>query len=122
MKVEVFATLLGVSLAALVAACGADFRWLRSDFRDLRNHVDTRFDEQATTTSAQFTAVDLRFDRLEAKVDDLIMAPARARPLVDPQPPAPPVSSPAPDPPAAPNSASEGGPHEREQGGNETAA
>ena len=71
MEIEVLATLLGVALAALVAACGAGFRWLRSDFRDLRNHVDTRFEEQITTTSAQFAAVDARFDRLEAKVDDL---------------------------------------------------
>ena len=114
MEVEVLATLLGVSLAALVAACGAGFRWLRSDFRDLRSHVDTRFEEQATTTSAQFTAVDARFDRLEArfdrleaKVDDLIMGLARSGSLIDPQPP---------------NSASEGGPHEGQQGGNETAA
>ncbi|MXW99982.1 MAG: hypothetical protein F4Y05_00690 [Acidimicrobiaceae bacterium] len=114
MEIEVLATLLGVSLAALVAACGAGFRWLRSDFRDLRSHVDTRFEEQITTTSTQFATVDARFDRLEArfdrleaKVDDLIMGLARSGSLIDPQPP---------------NSASEGGPHEDEQGGNETAA
>ena len=46
MEVEVLATLLGVALAALVAACGTGFRWLRSDFRDLRTHVDSRFEER----------------------------------------------------------------------------
>ncbi len=72
METEVLATLLGVALAAVVAACGAGFRWLRSDFRDLRSHVDTRFDEQTA-----------RFDRLEAKVDDLIIALAGRPPKHD---------------------------------------
>ena len=92
MEVEVLATLLGVALAALVAACGAGFRWLRSDLRDLRSHVDTRFEEQTANTNAQFASVgtrldglEARFDRLEAKVDNLIMALARAGSLNDPQ-------------------------------------
>ena len=119
MEPEVLATLLGVAFAALVAACGAGFRWLRSDFRDLRSHVDTRFEERTETTNAQFAAVDVRFDkvdvrfdrldvrfdRLEAKVDDLIMALARSGSLIDPQlaaprpPPLAPESAPAAQPP-----------------------
>jgi hypothetical protein len=120
MEIEVLATLLGVALAALIAACGAGFRWLRSD--DLRSDVNNRFEDQTATTNAQFAEVNGRLDRLEAKFDDLIMALARAGALIDPRLPAPPVSPPAPEPQAAPNSASEGGPHEGEQGGNETAA
>ena len=95
METEVLATLLGVALAALVAACGAGFRWLRSDFRDLRSHVDTRFLERTEATNAQFAEVNGRLERLEAKFDDLIMALARAGSLVDPQPEtsrSPPVS------------------------------
>ena len=105
MEPEVLATLLGVAFAALVAACGAGFRWLRSDFHDLCSHVDTRFEERTETTNAQFAAVDVRFDRLEAKVDDLIMALARSGSLIDPQlaaprpPPLAPESAPAAQPP-----------------------
>ena len=87
METEVLATLLGVALAALVAACGAGFRWLRSDFRDLRTHVDYRFDERTATTNAQFAEVNGRLDRLEAKFDDLIMALARSGSQPSPPPP-----------------------------------
>ena len=86
MEIEVLAMLLGVALAA---ACGASFRWLRSDFRNLRSHVDARFLEQTATTNAQFAEVNGRLDRLEAKFDDLIMALARSGSLIDPQPAAP---------------------------------
>ena len=126
MEPEILATLLGVAFAALIAASGAGFRWLRSDLRDLRSHVDTRFEERTETTNAQFAAVDarfaavdvrfdkvdvrfdrldVRFDRLEAKVDDLIMALARSGSLIDPQlaaprpPPLAPESAPAAQPP-----------------------
>ena len=87
MEVEVLATLLGVALAALVAACGAGFRWLRSDFRDLRVHVDSRFEERTATTNAQFAEVNGRLDRLDAKFDDLIMALARSGSQPSPPPP-----------------------------------
>ncbi len=71
METEVLATLLGVALAALVAACGAGFRWLRSDFHRLEERMDR---------------LEAKVDRLEAKVDSLIMALARSGILVDPPP------------------------------------
>ena len=110
MEIEVLATLLGVALAALVAACGAGFRWLRSDFRDLRSHVESRFNEQAMVTNARFVEVNSRldrleykFDRLERKVDDLIIALARAglpietRPAAPEPPPVPGTAAPRPE-------------------------
>jgi len=61
METGVLATLLGVALATLVAACGAGFRWLRSDFKPLEE----------------------RLDRLETEVDNRIMALARSGVLID---------------------------------------
>jgi hypothetical protein len=90
MEFEALTTLLGVALAALVAACGAGFLWMRTGFRDLRNRVDTQFQDRTETTNAQFAEVNGRLARLEAKFDDLIMALARAGSLVDPQPAPPP--------------------------------
>ena len=74
MEVEVLAMLLGVALAALVAACGAGFRML----------------------SGRLDRLEDKVDRLEAKVDGLIMALARSGVLVDHPPPEarPPSSDP----------------------------
>ena len=90
METEVLATLLGVALAALVAACGAGFRWLRADFHRLEERMDR---------------LESKVDRLESKVDNLIMALARSGILVDPPPTEPRV--PPPDPPTL--EAGEGG-------------
>ena len=67
MEPEILATLLGVALAALVAACGAGFRWLRSDFNRL----------------------DSKLDRLETKVDSLLLALAHSGVLSATQSPTP---------------------------------
>ena len=86
METEVFATLLGVALAALVAACGAGFKWIRSEFNERFDRLEGRVDR-----------LDVKIDRLEAKVDSLIMALARSGVLVD-HPSAEP-GLPPPDPP-----------------------
>ena len=86
METEVLATLLGVALAALVAACGAGFKWMRSEFNERFDRLEGRVDR-----------LDVKIDRLEAKVDSLIMALARSGVLVD-HPSAEP-GSPPPDPP-----------------------
>lgn len=70
METEVLATLLGVALAALVAACGAGFQLVNRRI----DRIEDRFDR-----------LENKFDRLEAKVDDLIMALARSGVLIDPQ-------------------------------------
>lgn len=86
METEVLATLLGVALAALVAACGAGFKWMRSEFNERFDRLEGRVDR-----------LDIKIDRLEAKVDSLIMALARSGVLVD-HPSAEP-GLPPPDPP-----------------------
>ena len=74
METEVLATLLGVALAALVAACGAGFGLVYRRLDRLEDKVD----------------------RLETKVDNLIMALARSGLLIDPQ-----AATPIPPPPTA---------------------
>ena len=86
METEVLATLLGVALAALVAACGAGFKWMRSEFKERFDRLDGSVDR-----------LDVKIDRLEAKVDSLIMALARSGVLVH-HPSAEP-GLPPPDPP-----------------------
>ena len=72
MEVEVLTTLLGVALAALVAACGAGFWWMRSEFNGRFDGLEGRVDRLET-----------KIDRLETKMDSLIMALARSGVLVD---------------------------------------
>lgn len=104
METEVLATMLGVALAALVAACGAGFRWMRSEFNERFDRLEGRVDR-----------LEAKIDRLEVKVDILIMALARAGSLTDPQlatprpSPFPPESEPVLRPPdTAPTETPEG--------------
>ena len=62
------ATLIGILVAALLGVFASAFHLLRADIRDTNK----------------------RIDRLEAKLDMLILALARAGLLVDPQAPQPP--------------------------------
>ena len=93
METEVLATLLGVALAALVAACGAGFKWMRSEFNERFDRLEARMDR----LEGRVDRLDAKIDRLEAKVDSLIMALARSGVLVD-HPSAEP-GLPPPDPP-----------------------
>ena len=59
MGLTIAATVIGVLLSVCFAAFATAFAWLRSDM------------------NARFDKVDARFERLEAKVDGLIVAQAR---------------------------------------------
>ena len=84
METEVLATLLGVALAALVAACGAGFRWMRSDFKRLEDRFD-RLEAKVDRLEAKVDRLEAKVDRLEAKVDNLIVALTYSGVLIDPQ-------------------------------------
>ncbi len=80
MDPAIAATLIGIMVAALLGVFAGAFHLLRSDLKDLR--AENRADHIETNK---------RMDRLEAKVDSLILALARAGWLVDPQAPQPPT-------------------------------
>ncbi len=69
MDPAIAATLIGIMVAALLGVFASAFHLLRSDIRDTNK----------------------RIDRLEGKLDGLILALARAGLLVDPQAPQPPT-------------------------------
>ena len=71
--------ILGALVPAAFAVCAGAFAWLRSDIRRVEARLETRL------------------DRLEDKVDGLILALARAGFLVDPQAQEPPTTD-HPDP------------------------
>ena len=73
-------TLVGIMVSALLGVFAGVFHLLRSDLKDFR--AENRADHAETNK---------RVDRLEAKVDSLILALARAGWLVDPQGPRPPT-------------------------------
>ena len=75
MDPAIAATLIGVLVAALLGVLASAFHLLRSDLKEHRVETNTRM------------------DRLEGKVDSLILALARAGFLVDPQAPPPPTDS-----------------------------
>ena len=79
MDPAIAATLIGIMVSALLGVFAGAFHLLRSDLRDLR--AENRADHRETNS---------RIDRLEGKLDSLIMALARAGFLVDPHPPQPP--------------------------------
>ena len=79
MDPAIAATLIAVMVSALLGVFAGAFHLLRSDLKELR--AETRADHRETNA---------RIDRLEGKVDSLILALARAGFLVDPQAPEPP--------------------------------
>ena len=79
MDPAIAATLVAVMVSALLGVFAGAFHLLRSDLKELR--AENRADHRETNA---------RIDRLEGKVDSLILALARAGFLVDPQAPEPP--------------------------------
>lgn len=80
------ATLIGIMVSALLGVFAGAFHLLRSDLRDLRAEnrdlrAENREDHRETNR---------RIDRLEGKLDGLILALGRAGFLVDPHAPQPP--------------------------------
>lgn len=80
MDPAIAATLIGVLVAALLGVFAGAFHLLRSDIKEYR--AENRADHRETNE---------RIDRLEGKVDMLILALARAGFLVDPQASPPPT-------------------------------
>ena len=102
MDPAIAATLIGIMVSALLGVFAAAFHLLRSEIRDLRAETrgdlqefrtETRGDLQEfrTENRADHRETNARIDRLEGKLDMLILALARAGLLVDPQAPRPPA-------------------------------
>lgn len=83
----------GLAVAALLGVFAGACQLLRSDIRDLRAETRSDLQELRAESQADRHETNARFDRLEAKLDMLILALARAGFLVDP-PPSPPPTDP----------------------------
>ena len=94
-------TVVGIVVTALLGVFAGAFHLLRSDLRDLRAEARGDLKEFRTETRGELQELraenradhretNARIDRLEGKLDMLILALARAGFLVDPQAPQPP--------------------------------
>ena len=105
MDPAIAATLIGIMVTALLGVFAGAFHLLRSDIREQR--TETRADLQEfrtenradlqefrTENRAEHRETNARIDRLEGKLDMLILALARAGLLVDPQVSQPPGEAP----------------------------
>ena len=90
MDPAIAATLIGIMVTALLGVFAGGFHLLRSDLRDLRAENRSDLQEFRTENRADHRETNARIDRLDGKLDMLILALARAGFLVDPQPPQPP--------------------------------
>ena len=91
MDPAIAATLIGIMVSALLGVFAAAFHLLRSEIRDLRAETRGDLQEFRTENRADHRETNARIDRLEGKLDMLILALARAGLLVDPQAPRPPA-------------------------------
>ena len=105
MDPAIAATLIGIMVSALLGVFAGAFHLLRSDLRELRaENRDLRAENRAELRDLRaenredHRETNRRIDRLEGKLDGLILALGRAGFLVDPQAP-PPPSPPAADEP-----------------------
>ena len=85
MDPAISATLIGIMVTALLGVFAGAFHLLRSDLRDLR----TENRDLRTENRADHRETNARIERLEGKVDALILALARAGFLVDANAPQP---------------------------------
>ena len=81
------ATLIGIMVTALLGVFAGAFHLLRSDLRDLRTENRSDLQEFRTENRADHRETNARIDRLDGKLDMLILGLARAGFLVDPQSP-----------------------------------
>ena len=91
MDPAIAATLIGIMVSALLGVFAGAFHLLRSEIRDLRSETRGDLQEFRTETRGDHRETNARIDRLEGKLDMLILALARAGFLVDPQAPRPPA-------------------------------
>ena len=87
MDPAIAATLIGIMVTALLGVFAGAFHLLRSDLRDLRAENRSDLQEFRTENRADHRETNARIDRLDGKLDMLILALARAGFLVDPQSP-----------------------------------
>lgn len=91
MDPAIAATLIGVLVAALLGVFAGAFHLLRSDIKELRTENRADLQEFRAENRADHRETNARIDRLEGKVDQLILALATAGFLVDPQASPPPT-------------------------------
>ena len=91
MDPAIAATLIGIMVSALLGVFAGAFHLLRSDLRDLRAENRADLQEFRTENRAEHRETNARIDRLEGKLDMLILALARAGLLVEPQVSQPPT-------------------------------
>lgn len=78
-------------VTALLGVFAGAFHLLRSDLKELRTGSRADLQELRAENRADHRETNARIDRLEWKLDTLILALARAGFLVDPQAPEPPA-------------------------------
>ena len=90
MDPAIAAILIAVMVSALLGVFAGAFHLLRSDLKELRAENRAGLQELRAENRADHRETNARIDRLEGKLDSLILALARAGFLVDPQAPQPP--------------------------------
>ena len=91
MDPAIAATLIGIMVTALLGVFAGAFHLLRSDLSDIRAENRSDLQEFRTENRADHRETNARIDRLDGKLDMLILALACAGFLVDPQGPQPPT-------------------------------
>ena len=80
----------GIIVSALLGVFAGALHLLRSDLKELRAESRADLQECRTENRAEHRETSTRIDRLEGKLDMLILALGRAGFLIDAHPPQPP--------------------------------